>query len=482
MSENTNTSRGIDTRRAEHVLIAVAVACAILLVVGVLAFVLVSGVGGCSRGVVSPTADQAGAPMVDPAGDGAGAGAAGDAGVSGAAGAGVSGANVASTSDGASSLAGSFAASQPSGVSAAAGSVPILREPTYSVVSLSAVGDNLMHMPVVNEADANAGTMGDGWYDFTPMYAGVADILATHDLNFIDQETILGGDYLGFSGYPTFNSPSAIAGQVAASGWNLVTTATNHAWDVGLEGVLNSCATWGEQTSVVETGTFSDWDDRSRIRTIERNGITFAFLAYTDYLNGFMLPDDLSYAVAWAYPDAMASDVARAHELADVVIVAMSWGDENDTTPNESQLANAQLLANLGVDLVIGFGPHVMQPIEWIQGYGDDGAPLPKQMLCVFSLGNFLSNQPMAIENVEGCFQCTFERLGDTGPVTMGNFVWTPLVNHVGGGWHGVYKLKDYPYEYAAIHESLATTGDPIGYARSLTEEIVGPSGIYIDY
>ena len=237
--------------------------------------------------------------------------------------------------------------------------VPTLREVSYTTVSFSAVGDNLMNLPVVEAADANAGEMYDGLYDFTPMYQGVADIVATHDLNFIDIETILGGDHLGLTGYPSFNSPAAIADEVADFGWNLATTATNHSLDVGIEGINNSSATWAAHPEVVVTGTFVSPEDRARIRTVEKNGITFAFLSYTDYLNGIPVPSGYEYAVATADTDAMVADVTRAHELADVVIVAMSWGSENDFVPNETQRYFAQLLANLGVDLVVGFGPHV---------------------------------------------------------------------------------------------------------------------------
>lgn len=361
--------------------------------------------------------------------------------------------------------------------------VPTLRETSYATVTFSAVGDNLLHMPVVNEADANAGTMGDGLYDFSPMYAGVQDIVSSRDLNFIDQETILGGDYLGFSGYPSFNSPSAVASQVSSYGWNLVTTATNHSWDMGLEGVLNSCAAWEVYPNVAETGTFESWEDRNSVRVIESHGIRFAFLSYTDSLNGYTLPEDATYAVATVDPDLMAADIARAKQVSDVVIVAMSWGEENATSPNDSQRWYAQFLADQGVDLVVGFGPHVIQPIEWFYGQASAGENAGSETLVVFSLGNFLSNQPLAIENVEGCFTCTFERYGDSGDVKITDLCWTPLINHVSAdsSWHQVFKLKDYTYDLAYAHQSLGLEADPIAYARDLTQSIIGPSGIYID-
>ncbi len=359
---------------------------------------------------------------------------------------------------------------------------PTLCDETYRRVTLSAVGDNLMNFPVVEAADANAGEMNDGWYDFTPMYQGVADIVSSHDLNFIDIETILGGDYLGITGYPVFNSPNCIAEQVAGFGWNLATTATNHSLDVGLEGIQNSCNTWANFPQVLETGTFSSQEDRDRIRTCERNGMTFAFLSYTDYLNGYIVPESAPWCVAVASDEAITADVTRAHEVADVVIVAMSWGTENDFYPNDEQRHYAQLLANLGVDLVIGFGPHVIQPIEWHYGADEAGNPTGTSTLVVFSLGNFLSNQPYSYANVEGCFTCAFERLGSKGRATITDLAWTPLINHISSGWHQVFKLKDYTSDLAASHESIGQESDPLGYCYNLTQEIIGPSGVYIDW
>ena len=353
---------------------------------------------------------------------------------------------------------------------------PSLAEACYTRVTFSAVGDHLMNYPVVEAADANVGEVGDGLYDFTPMYAGVQDIVASHDLNFIDMETILGGDYLGISGYPSFNSPSAIAGQVAGFGWNLVTTATNHSLDRGIEGIDNSSATWADYPQVIQTGTFASPEDRERIRVVERGGMRFAFLAYTDYLNGIPVPEGYEYAVATADADAMVADVARAHEVADVVIVAMSWGDENSFEPNESQRANAQLLANAGVDLVVGFGPHVIQPVEWVDALDEAGSPTGARTLVVYSLGNFLSNQPYSYAEVEGCFTCTFERLGDDGAVSLADLAWTPLVNHIDGDWHQVFKLHDYTDELAWAHDILSAEADPLGYCYQLTQEVVGSS------
>ncbi len=363
-------------------------------------------------------------------------------------------------------------------------------------VSLSAVGDNLMHVPVINTADAAEGQMDDGLYDFTVLYQGIRDIVETHDINFIDIETPMGGDDRGISGYPSFNTPSDDAADIAAFGFNLATTATNHAWDGGLEGIRNMSATWAEHPEVVVTGTFTSQEDRDRIRVFEKNGITFAFLAYQDYLNGYVLPDDVKWAIADSNDRTkVKEDIDKAHELAECVIVAMSWGDEYANEPNQSQRDCAQFMADNGVDLILGFGAHVIEPVEWIdasptvssgtsEGGNDGSSENPyagHRTLTVFSLGNFVSNQQDPFNNVEGCFTCDIERDAE-GTISIADPTWIPLVNHFSGGTgHTVYQLKNYTEELARQHDVLGWMDDPLGYVRSYTTDIIDPEVVDID-
>jgi poly-gamma-glutamate synthesis protein (capsule biosynthesis protein) len=60
----------------------------------------------------------------------------------------------------------------------------------------------------------------------------------------------------------------------------------------------------------------------------------------------------------------------------------MHWGDEYTNKPNNDQKEIANYLASLGVDIVIGHHPHVIQPVELIDN-----------TLVFYSLGNFLSGQ-----------------------------------------------------------------------------------------
>ncbi|MEG0475352.1 MAG: CapA family protein, partial [Carnobacterium sp.] len=143
-------------------------------------------------------------------------------------------------------------------------------------ISFVGVGDNLIHNVIFEEAQLE-----DGSFDFKPMFEYVADPIETADLAFINQETLIGGDTFGFSGYPDFNTPSDMADNLKDLGFDLVNGASNHSLDKGKQGVLNTLEIWEQQEDMVFTGVFDSQEQRDAIPVIERDGLTFSFLAYT---------------------------------------------------------------------------------------------------------------------------------------------------------------------------------------------------------
>ena len=110
-------------------------------------------------------------------------------------------------------------------------------------------------------------------------------------------------------------------------------------------------------------------------------------------------------------------------------------------------------MADLGVDVIIGEHPHVIQPMDWIEG--KDG----NQTLVIYSLGNFLSSQDEAFNMLGGCASFDIRKDGNTGETTVENVKWYPVVNHISYGDYmagtrdyRVYLLKDYTDELASQH------------------------------
>lgn len=328
--------------------------------------------------------------------------------------------------------------------------VPLEEPKQAEKVSFVGVGDNLIHEMIYVQADLANGSLGDGAYDFLPMYEHVKSQIANADLAYIDQESIVGGDDLGISGYPTFNSPAQVARDVANVGFDLINTANNHCLDKYEEGIQHSSTLW-QELGLTMAGTYTSQADRNTIRIIERNGIKFSFMAYTYGTNGIEPPN--AYNVAYFDEEQIRKDVAAAKEQSDVIIVSAHWGDENINEPNEFQKQYAQLFADLHVDVVIGEHPHVIQPVEWIKG--KDG----NQTLVVYSLGNFLSGM-LDVNNVlSGMIKFDFVKENDQ--ITIQHVQWDPLITHYSADVNdilnsrkdfSVYRLQEYTEELARQH------------------------------
>ena len=265
------------------------------------------------------------------------------------------------------------------------------KDKTY-VATVITAGDNLIHSSVYNYAHKLANYNG---YDFKPMYELIKPIVKDYDIAYYNQETILGGIELGLSDYPTFNSPYEVGDAMVDASFNLVSLATNHTLDRGELAVLNSRNYWNKQSSVLAVGSYSSDEERNEIHIEKINNITYTMLNYTYGTNGISVPSGKDYLVnIWPvtgsnpnydvsyqnYKEVIKSDIERVRDRVDVLIVAMHWGIEYSDMPNEYQIDAAKYLESLGVDIIIGTHPHVIQPVTWIN-----------DTLVIYSLGNFAS-------------------------------------------------------------------------------------------
>ncbi len=238
------------------------------------------------------------------------------------------------------------------------------------------VGDALIHSAVYADAKVENG------YDFSPMFEQVKGMFEGYDLAFYNQESILGGQEIGLSTYPRFNSPNEVGDAFREMGFNLVSLANNHTLDRGEAAILRSKNYWNSYPDVITAGSYSSWEEREEIPIGEKNGITYALLAYTDTTNGLSAPKGKEYLVNRYSEEQVKKDVEKIRDKVDVLLVSMHFGVEYTHHPTARQQEIAHYLASLGVDIVIGHHPHVIQPVEFI----DD-------TMVIYSLGNFISAQ-----------------------------------------------------------------------------------------
>lgn len=253
-------------------------------------------------------------------------------------------------------------------------------QPETTSASIAAIGDVLLHGTVYKDAQT-----GDS-FNFDKMFTEVKPYLEAADITLANQESMIGGKEIGLSAYPSFNSPFEIGDTLQRSGVDIVSIANNHTLDRGEKAILNALNHWDE-IGMPYVGAYRSEDDRASIRTIEKNGIMFSFLAYTYGTNGIPVPEGKPYLVNLIDKEKIQADIQKAKELSDVVVVSMHFGNEYERMPNESQKELAQFIADAGAHIIFGHHPHVLQPVDFIRSKeGHD-------TFVAYSLGNFLAAQ-----------------------------------------------------------------------------------------
>lgn len=269
-------------------------------------------------------------------------------------------------------------------------------------LSFLATGDGLIHNLLAIYAK-NA----DGTYDFSKYLTEVKDIVSSKDIAYYNQETVFGGEEIGYSFYPRFNTPSEFGDAMLNIGFNTVSLATNHSYDRGEKGVLNSLKYWQKQKGILYNGMANNYEERNNFIIMEKNNIKYGMLSYTYGTNGLKVPEDKAYLVNLYSDEQAKKDIEILRNKVDVLMVAMHWGVEYQFYPTEIQKKQAKYLADLGVDIIIGNHSHTIQPIEWLDN-----------TLVIYSMGNFISNQIQL-----------FSTIGHKG--VIGDFVMVDIIKTV---------------------------------------------------
>ena len=273
-----------------------------------------------------------------------------------------------------------------------------------STATVLSTGDILMHGKVIN-----SGKQDDGSYNFDSIFQYVKSYSQAADFSVANLETTLCGTDNGYAyaGNPKFNCPDAIVDSLKGAGFDMLLTANNHADDTSLVGykrTLNVVREKGLDT----LGTYLSADEQKW--TIEEvNGIKIGMVCYT-YSDGFSqngypllnynevgengilnyftydkLPE--FYTQLQGYLDEMKAAGAEA------TVVYLHWGEEykwkTGEGPNANQTAMAQKLCDMGVDVIVGGHPHVVQPVDLLTS----GTDAEHKTIVLYSMGNAVSNQ-----------------------------------------------------------------------------------------
>ena len=274
--------------------------------------------------------------------------------------------------------------------------------------TLGATGDMLMHMPCVNPA-----LQSDGTYDFGTYFANFSAYVQAVDYAVANLETTLAGTAYKYSGYPQFNCPDGIIPSLKSAGFDMMLTANNHTYDTLSTGFFRTQEIIA-QYGLDHIGTKPDAEtDSYLIKNI--NGIRVGMVCYTyetnenpdkiDLNGGTDLKEDEEPLInVFLKNDVEGFSADLAEKVSDMradgaeaIVLYIHWGEEYQTKQNSQQKAMAQAACDLGVDVIVGGHPHVIQPLDLLTSSTDSS----HKTVCLYSTGNALSNQRIEHMNLK---------------------------------------------------------------------------------
>lgn len=296
------------------------------------------------------------------------------------------------------------------------------------------------------------------------------------DLSIGNMEVPIGNENLTSSGTGyNFCAPMWVGDIISNLGFEVLSTANNHAYDRGQDGIISTIDYFKNNSNILTVGTFKEKSDIENLNIIEKNGIKFGFLAYTYNTN--IIPDtDHEYMISYfrkvnsmeipnEKKEQIKKEVTSLKEQVDVVIVMMHWGDEYTFTLNDNQKTMTNFLNELGVDIIIGNHAHNIQTMEWIEK--------ENKTLVYYALGNFVSADEY-IERTTDYFNNAYQ-IGllsqvkvtkEDNKITISDITTEPIINYYDNNLRNftLIPFNEYTEEYETSHYR---------YDKGLTKEFI---------
>ena len=267
-----------------------------------------------------------------------------------------------------------------------------------STAKITATGDILMHGPCIEGGKVSNG------YDFTPYFHYLQDYIKNADYAVANLETTLAGPTREYKGYPNFNCPDDIVTALQDSGFDMLLTANNHCYDTGTNGY--------HRTQKVLTDAGMDYigsipnTETPGYLIKDINGISIGMVCYTyetDSSPNVVAPNGITMKDAdeklinsfnvnelSAFYERIDGQIQEMKDQgAEALVLYIHWGEEYQLNENKTQNTIAQKMCDLGIDVIVGGHPHVIQPMELLTSTEDEN----HKTICLYSTGNALSNQ-----------------------------------------------------------------------------------------
>ncbi len=264
-------------------------------------------------------------------------------------------------------------------------------------------------------------------YDFADMFEHVSAVMGDADYTVGDVEGSMGGTMDVTGDGTRLITPPSLIDALKACGVDMLTLANDHALD-GMFGDLTAEMQNLKAAGIDYVGAAASQEEKDAPKIVRIKGINVGFLAYTETLNGMETKSDtdaVKYGVNLISGSTKpGADVQALRDAgADVIVCYMSWGEMLNRGATKNQQLFAKALVDVGVDVIIGYNPHAVQPAYWLESGGN-------RTLCLCSAGNFLSDVREQYFDSGLIFQFTIQEKSDysgfeiTNPLYIPTYVW----------------------------------------------------------
>lgn len=327
-------------------------------------------------------------------------------------------------------------------------------------IDIVSLGNLIIHQSQIN------GAKNENGYDFSPSFQYIKEMVSEADISLgILEGALAGGEP---TGYPIFNSPDEVIDSLRDTGIDVVNYANNHIYDYDDEGLQRTIEITKEKGLDV-LGIKSTEEEKSYL-VKEVDGVKIGFASYvfeTETINGYKtinsnpvsinsenLINTFNYNDLESFYNRIASEIsAMKAEGVEFIIASMHWGEEYNTYTEATQNEIAKKLNELGVDIILGGHPHVIQPYEIICNESGHST------FVIYSQGNSLSNQSeqeIGVAESEDGIMIKFTLEKKDGNVSLKEYKIIPTWVYKEEKGDGTYYHKIIPVE-----EALA---NPEGY------------------
>lgn len=254
----------------------------------------------------------------------------------------------------------------------------------------------------------------NGNYSFNYIFQYVDDYIKDADYAVVNLETCIAGKDKGYCGFPRFNTPGSIVTAAKKAGFDMFLTSSNHSYDWSYSGLINKIE-WLQKQDVDYIGTRKDTNEYYH-KVVTVNGIKIGMLNYTKEIadstkEKVMLNStrtgpnkEREYVVVGKkgqvriasynnkylkeFYSTLKSDIQSLRDRgAEIIVAYPHWGTEYNIGYNSVEDKIAQKMCDLGVDVIVGGHPHVVEPVKVYTSKVSG-----KTTVCIHSTGNFISS------------------------------------------------------------------------------------------